>query len=70
MSSGLAKMKLTPDVLNGKVAIRHSALHNLVLQLQGDAIAVVDGPTVSREDFRKSVVALARELIGNGLTKA
>mmetsp|Transcript_11899 Transcript_11899/g.21764 ORF Transcript_11899/g.21764 Transcript_11899/m.21764 type:complete len:517 (-) Transcript_11899:46-1596(-) len=53
MASGLAKMKLTPDVLNGK----------------GDAIAVVDGPTISREDFRKAIVALARELIGNGLTK-
>jgi len=46
-------MKLTPDVLNGK----------------GDAIVVADGPVIAREDFRKAVVALAREMIGNGITK-
>lgn len=54
-AAALAKMKTTPDVLNGK----------------GDKALVVaeGGPVFSRATLRKSVVALARELIGNGIKK-
>jgi len=52
-AAALAKMKVTPDVLNGA----------------GDkALQVTEGgPTFARADLRKAIVAVARELIGNGV---
>jgi len=48
----IAKMKITPDVLAGK----------------GDAIVVTEGgPTITREQLRKAIVALGRQLTGNGV---
>mmetsp|Transcript_101425 Transcript_101425/g.286114 ORF Transcript_101425/g.286114 Transcript_101425/m.286114 type:complete len:521 (-) Transcript_101425:35-1597(-) len=55
VAAALAKMDTTPTVLNGK----------------GERALVVTegGPTFSRDALRKAIVVLARELIGNGVTK-
>mmetsp|Transcript_95380 Transcript_95380/g.251989 ORF Transcript_95380/g.251989 Transcript_95380/m.251989 type:complete len:522 (-) Transcript_95380:312-1877(-) len=54
MDARLAKMKTTPDVLAGK----------------GPAIVVTEGGlTISREELRKSVSMLGRELTANGAGK-
>lgn len=54
-AAALAKMKVTPDVLNGKGE---------------EALVVTEGgPVFSRETLRKATVALARELMGNGVKK-
>lgn len=55
MAAALDKMKLTPDVLNGK----------------GDNVLVVteSGPTFSRDELRKTIISLARLLSGNNVKK-